>query len=63
MKKSSIIARKHYGSKSLDLTIPVEIREKFNINEGDVFILEIETNQNQTEELTLKYKRIYKQIS
>jgi bifunctional DNA-binding transcriptional regulator/antitoxin component of YhaV-PrlF toxin-antitoxin module len=41
MKKISVKAREHYGSKSLDLTIPVELKEKYDIKAGDVFEIEI----------------------
>lgn len=41
MKKITVKAREHYGSKSLDLTIPVELKEKYDIKAGDVFEIEI----------------------
>ncbi|MHA1680083.1 MAG: hypothetical protein ACTSUE_03680 [Promethearchaeota archaeon] len=61
-KSISIKARKHYGSKSLDLTIPVSISKKLGIKDGDVFILKvIEDPDDRKADLILEYKRVYAQ--
>ena len=58
----SIKARKHYGSKSLDLTIPVSISKKFKIKDGDLFILDvIEDPKDRKADIILEYKRVYAQ--
>jgi hypothetical protein len=57
-KKMTVKARRHYGSKSLDLTIPVSLGESLAIKDGDVFVVEAET---QKEQLILHYRRIYAQ--
>nr|MDO8084582.1 hypothetical protein [Candidatus Sigynarchaeum springense] len=61
-KAYSLKARQHYGSNSLDLTIPHSICKEHGISDGDVFILEI-TNENVegSEKLVLKYKRVFAQ--
>lgn len=61
-KAYSLKARQHYGSNSLDLTIPHSICKEYGISDGDVFILEI-TNENVegSEKLVLKYKRVFSQ--
>ena len=51
-----IKARKHHGSKSLDLTIPAEIARNQGIHVGDMFIVEFE---KKNDEFKLIYKRIY----
>ena len=53
-------ARRHYGSKSLNLTIPAEIRRELEINVGDVFIVE---HGYEDSVLILKYKCIYKKVN
>ena len=50
-------ARKHYGSASLNLTIPAKVRRKLEINIGDVFVVE---HEYEDDALILKYKRILK---
>jgi hypothetical protein len=39
--KYSVKARVHHGTKSLDLTIPTRIVEKYSIEAGDVFTIEV----------------------
>lgn len=52
----SVKARGRHGSPSLDLTIPAELKREHNISEGDVFIVEVEDDEN---ELSIVYKRIH----
>ncbi len=56
MKKISVKAREHYGSKSLDLTIPVELKEKYDIKAGDVF--EIEVVERGRELVAIAYRKM-----
>lgn len=56
MKRISVKAREHHGSKSLDLTIPVELKEKYNIQAGDVF--EIEIQERGGELVAIAYKKM-----
>lgn len=56
----TVKARKHSGSKTLDLTIPVEIIKALGINEGDIFLLEPVLEKG---EILLKYKKIFPQTS
>jgi len=56
MKKISVKAREHYGSKSLDLTIPVELKEKYDIRAGDVF--EIEVVERGQELVAIAYRKM-----
>lgn len=55
-KKYTVKARVHYGTDSLDLTIPTQICKDNKIRDGDVFSVDI-SSDNQT--LTLKYTRIF----
>lgn len=58
MTKTHIVkARTHHGSKSLDLTIPAEVRRKADICAGDAFIIESKLVGG---ELVLEYRRIFK---
>jgi bifunctional DNA-binding transcriptional regulator/antitoxin component of YhaV-PrlF toxin-antitoxin module len=56
MKRITVKAREHHGSKSLDLTIPVEIIENYKIKAGDVF--EIEIQEKKGELVAIIYKRM-----
>jgi bifunctional DNA-binding transcriptional regulator/antitoxin component of YhaV-PrlF toxin-antitoxin module len=59
MAQPIVKARTHHGTKSLDLTIPVEIAEEYKIHEGDVFSIEV--SDNKSGQLYLTYVRIFKQ--
>lgn len=56
MKRITVKAREHYGSKSLDLTIPVEIIDRYKIKSGDVF--EIEIHEKNGELIAITYKKM-----
>ena len=49
--------RGRHGTKSLDITIPVELSEKFDINAGDLFKVKV-TNDNDV--ITIEYQLVYK---
>ena len=49
--------RGRHGTKSLDLTIPAELSKEFDINAGDLFKVNI-TSDNDV--ITIKYELIYK---
>ena len=55
-KENIVKSRLHYGSNSLDLTIPSDVVKSFKINPGDVFRL-VTKNENNT--LVLRYERVY----
>ena len=58
MSKTHVVkARRHYGSESLNLTIPAEVRRELDINVGDVFVVE---HEQEGDTLILKYRRILK---
>ena len=59
MAKITVKARLHYGTNSLDLTIPSKIVQENNIKEGDIFAIEIDYNEKK--EVVLKYIRVFKQ--
>lgn len=59
MAHPTVKAREHHGASSLDLTIPAELKEEYDIAVGDVF--QIETEENDESELVLKYTRVYEQ--
>ena len=56
-KENTVKSRFHYGSNSLDLTIPSDIVKSKGINPGDVFRL-ITTEEKGN--LILQYERVYK---
>ncbi len=56
VKKFTVKARAHHGTDSLDLTIPTQVCKENKINEGDVFSLEIISEEKPT---VLKYTRIF----
>ena len=55
-KKYTVKARVHYGTDSLDLTIPTQICKDNKIRDGDVFSVDVSSD---SEIITLKYKRIF----
>ncbi len=55
-KKFTVKARAHYGTDSLDLTIPTQVCKENKINEGDIFSLDI---INEGKLIILKYTRIF----
>ena len=59
MKQKPVVkARSHYGSKSLDITIPVSLINTYGIKEGDVFTVEVKSDQG---EIKIVYTRIFQQ--
>lgn len=55
--KKTVKAREHYGAKSLNLTIPAEVRKEYGLSPGDIFEIEVVIEEN--EKLILKYKLVY----
>jgi len=55
-KTYTVKARVHYGSKSLDLTIPANLVKKYNIKPGDIFKVNIE---EKPEVVVISYSRIF----
>lgn len=55
-KVPTVKARTHHGTRSLDVTIPASVSDKFEIREGDVFSVDAE---EKTGELVLKFKRVF----
>ncbi len=51
----TVKARGRQGTASLDLTIPAEYSREHGINEGDVFLVEV----NEEDELVISYERIH----
>lgn len=49
--------RGRHGTKSLDITIPAELSEKFDINAGDLFKVKI---INDGDSININYQLIYK---
>jgi hypothetical protein len=59
MPRHTVKARLRYGTRSLDLTIPVDIVKEMNINAGDIFL--VEASENQKSQTVVTYTRIFKQ--
>lgn len=51
----TVKARGRQGTESLDLTIPAELKREHGICEGDVFLVEV----NSEGDLIIDYKRIH----
>lgn len=56
-RRSTVKAREHQGTNSLDLTIPAAICEKFGVKPGDVF--EVGATEDK-EQVSVTYRRVYK---
>ena len=50
----TVKARGRHGTESLDLTIPAEVKREYGISEGDVFKVDVETDDG----LSITYDRI-----
>ena len=55
-KEITIKSRFHYGSTSLDLTIPSDVVKTEKINPGDIFRLIVKEEKGN---LVLQYERVY----
>jgi hypothetical protein len=55
-KENTVKSRLHYGTNSLDLTIPSDIVKSKKINPGDVFRLIVREEKGN---LVLQYERVY----
>ncbi len=55
-KTYTVKAREHYGSDSLDITIPTDLVRKYKIKPGDIFKVEIKGTKDN---LILTYERVY----
>jgi len=54
----TVKVRSHPGTKSLDITIPVEIANKMGIQKGDIF--QLTASENSNGETILSYKRVFR---
>jgi len=52
----TVKARLHHGADSLDITIPVEMVRRHEINEGDIFEIKV---YEKEDDIVLRYKRVY----
>lgn len=57
MTNDIVKVRGRQGTKSLDITIPAKLSEKFDINAGDLFKVNIISDNDI---ITIKYELIYK---
>ena len=56
-KEITVKSRFHFGSTSLDLTIPSDVAKSNGINPGDIFRLVI---REEKDNLVLQYERVYR---
>ena len=59
MAKLTVKARSRHGTRSLDLTIPVRIVKEMNIQEGDIFVVQV--SENDSHQTVISYTRIFEQ--
>jgi len=57
MPKFTVKVRSRYGTRSLEITIPVKIVKEMSINEGDIF--SVEASKNDANQIVLAYTRIF----
>lgn len=57
MVDKTVKVRGRHGTKSLDITIPAELSEKFDINAGDLFKVNVSNDNNK---IIITYELIYK---
>jgi hypothetical protein len=56
--RPTVKARTHYGTSSLDISIPADVIKEYDIHAGDVFEV---TTTGDNKELKIIYKRVYSQ--
>ena len=56
--KPTVRAREHYGTKSLDLTVPADLCRRHNVQIGDVFEVSVIATDV---DLKILYRRVYAQ--
>ena len=57
MTKKTVKVRGRTGTATMDITIPAAVSREHGIEQGDVFAIETETDDE--ERLVLKYTRVY----
>ena len=57
MSEKFVKVRGRHGTKSLDLTIPAELSAEHDIRPGDLFKVEVISDEDS---ITIKYQLIYK---
>lgn len=56
MKTYTIKARERQGTKSLDLTLPVDIIKEYNLNVGDIYKIKVD---NENQKIKIIYELVY----
>lgn len=57
MAKKTVKARGREGTATMDLSIPAQVTREHDVEPGDVFAIDIETDERG--QLVLKYTRVY----
>lgn len=57
MAKKTVKARGREGTATMDLSLPAEVTREFDVEPGDVFAVDAESNEKG--ELVLTYTRVY----
>lgn len=57
MKTYTVKARERQGTNSLDLTLPAELKKKYDLSKGDIFKIEVIQDDDI---LKITYKLIFK---
>lgn len=57
MAKKTVKVRGRDGTATMDISIPAGITREYNIEQGDVF--SIETDTDEKDRLVLRYTRVY----
>ncbi len=46
MKTYTVKARERHGTNSLDITLPAELKKEYGISKGDIFKIDVTTEDN-----------------
>lgn len=57
MAKKTVKVRGREGTATMDLSIPASISQKYDVEQGDVFTIDAETDEDG--QLVLHYTRVY----
>lgn len=57
MTKKTVKARGRRGTATMDLSIPAEVSREYDIDAGDVFAVDVTTDE--ASQLVIRYTRVY----
>ena len=60
MMSKTVKAREHYGTESLDLTIPTSVVNDHHLSPGDIFEVIVEEGEEDGEDVIISYELVHR---